>query len=45
MRAVYSLIGWLLLPLAFLHLLWRARRQPDYLQHWGERLGLSLIHI
>jgi len=39
MHAVYNLIGWLLLPLAFLHLLWRARRQPDYLQHWGERLG------
>ncbi len=39
MHAVYNLIGWLLLPLAFLHLLWRGRRQPDYLQHWGERLG------
>ncbi|MDI6746676.1 MAG: 3-deoxy-D-manno-octulosonic acid transferase [Rhodocyclaceae bacterium] len=22
-----------------LHLLWRARRQPEYLQHWGERFG------
>jgi 3-deoxy-D-manno-octulosonic-acid transferase len=22
-----------------LHLLWRARRQKDYLQHWGERFG------
>jgi len=29
----------LLLPVAFLHLLWRSRRQPEYLRHWGERLG------
>jgi 3-deoxy-D-manno-octulosonic-acid transferase len=28
-----------LLPWALLHLLWRARRQPQYLRHWGERFG------
>ncbi len=39
MHRLYTLAWWLLLPLAFLHLIWRARRQPDYLRHWGERLG------
>jgi 3-deoxy-D-manno-octulosonic-acid transferase len=39
MRLIYSLVWLLFLPLAFLHLLWRARRQPDYLRHWPERLG------
>lgn len=39
MRLLYSLLWLLVLPLAFLHLLWRARRQPEYLRHWRERLG------
>lgn len=39
MRLLYSLLWLPVLPLAFLHLLWRARRQPEYLQHWRERLG------
>lgn len=39
MRLLYSLLWLLVLPLAFLHLLWRARRQPEYLRHWLERLG------
>lgn len=30
---------WLLLPYAFFHLLWRARKQPEYLQHIKERFG------
>ena len=30
---------YLLLPYVIFHLLWRARRQPEYLQHWGERFG------
>jgi 3-deoxy-D-manno-octulosonic-acid transferase len=38
-RLVYSLAALLLLPWALLHLLWRARRQPDYLRHWGERFA------
>jgi len=43
MRLLYSLIWIALLPFAFLHLLRRARRQPEYLRHWGERLGLAPI--
>lgn len=38
-RFLYSLAIHALLPWAVLHLLWRARRQPDYLRHWGERFG------
>lgn len=30
---------YLLLPFAPLKLLWRARKQPEYLQHWAERFG------
>ena len=39
MRRLYTLAVFLLLPVALWHLLWRARRQPDYLRHWGERFG------
>jgi 3-deoxy-D-manno-octulosonic-acid transferase len=38
-RLIYTLTTLLLLPWAAIHLLWRARRQPDYLRHWGERFG------
>jgi 3-deoxy-D-manno-octulosonic-acid transferase len=38
-RHAYTLLLWLLLPYALLHLLWRARRQPEYLRHIGERFG------
>jgi 3-deoxy-D-manno-octulosonic-acid transferase len=38
-RLFYTLATLLLLPWAAIHLLWRARRQPDYLRHWGERFG------
>jgi 3-deoxy-D-manno-octulosonic-acid transferase len=38
-RLLYTLAIHALLPWALLHLLWRARRQPAYLKHWGERLG------
>ena len=30
-----------LLPAAALYLLWRARKQPSYLKHWGERFAWS----
>lgn len=30
---------WLLLPTIFLRLFWRARKQPEYLSHIGERFG------
>ena len=36
---VYTILLWLLLPYTFLHLLWRARKQPEYLSHIGERFG------
>ena len=39
-RLIYTALVLVLLPWALLHLLWRARRQPDYLRHWGERFGL-----
>jgi 3-deoxy-D-manno-octulosonic-acid transferase len=39
MRLLYTLTWGLSLPLAFAYLGWRALRQPDYLGHWGERLG------
>jgi 3-deoxy-D-manno-octulosonic-acid transferase len=39
MRWLYSLLWALLLPMAFIYLGWRAIRQPEYLRHWGERLG------
>jgi 3-deoxy-D-manno-octulosonic-acid transferase len=38
-RFGYTLLLWALLPQALLHLLWRARRQPAYLEHVGERFG------
>jgi 3-deoxy-D-manno-octulosonic-acid transferase len=39
-RFIYTLAVFALLPWAVLHLLWRARRQPEYLRHWGERFGM-----
>ncbi|MDB5804801.1 MAG: Three-deoxy-D-manno-octulosonic-acid transferase domain protein [Betaproteobacteria bacterium] len=38
-RLAYTLLLWLLLPFIFPRLAWRARRQPEYLQHIGERFG------
>ncbi|MDP2822375.1 MAG: lipid IV(A) 3-deoxy-D-manno-octulosonic acid transferase [Sulfuritalea sp.] len=38
-RFIYTLAVLALLPWAVLHLLWRARRQPEYLRHWGERFA------
>jgi 3-deoxy-D-manno-octulosonic-acid transferase len=38
-RLLYKVLVFIMLPWAFVHLVWRARRQPDYLRHWGERLG------
>jgi len=43
-RFFYTLGLWLLLPYIFLHLLWRARKQPEYLKHIGERFGFFSIH-
>jgi 3-deoxy-D-manno-octulosonic-acid transferase len=38
-RIFYTAGLWLLLPYVFFHLLWRARKQPEYLQHIAERFG------
>lgn len=38
-RFIYTLVFYLAIPLIFLRLLWRARKQPEYLQHLGERFG------
>ena len=38
-RALYTLLFFLLTPLIWLRLVWRARKQPDYLRHVGERFG------
>jgi 3-deoxy-D-manno-octulosonic-acid transferase len=40
-RALYGLVVTLLLPLALVRLAWRARRQPGYLEHLGERFGAA----
>ncbi len=39
MRLLYSLIWWLILPLAVLRLYIRGRKEPGYRQHIPERLG------
>lgn len=38
-RIAYTILLWLLLPYALLHLWWRARKQPEYLHHVAERFG------
>lgn len=39
LRTLYTVIWHLAAPLILLRLAWRARRQPEYLQHLGERIG------
>ena len=43
MRRLYTLLLVLLLPYILFHLLWRSRRQPEYLRHIGERFGFYHI--
>ena len=38
-RFLYSWLFYLVTPLVWLRLLWRARRQPEYLQHLAERFA------
>jgi 3-deoxy-D-manno-octulosonic-acid transferase len=38
-RCLYSLLFYLAQPLVWIRLAWRARRQPEYLRHLGERYG------
>lgn len=44
LRFWYRLALWLLLPYVLLRLLWRARKQPEYLCHIGERFGRYAAH-
>ncbi|RSZ56490.1 3-deoxy-D-manno-octulosonic acid transferase [Massilia atriviolacea] len=39
MRAFYSVLWYLALPLVLLRLWWRGIKEPGYRQHWRERLG------
>lgn len=39
LRLLYNLLWLLILPAALLRLVWRARKEPGYLRHVGERLG------
>ncbi|HEU5293627.1 MAG TPA: 3-deoxy-D-manno-octulosonic acid transferase [Burkholderiaceae bacterium] len=41
-RALWSLVLRLALPLVFLRLWWRGRREPGYRRAWRERLGFGL---
>lgn len=43
-RALYCLLLYLASPLVWLRLIWRSRRQPDYLRHVGERWGFYPQH-
>jgi 3-deoxy-D-manno-octulosonic-acid transferase len=38
-RIIYTVLLWLLLPYIFIHLIWRARKQPAYLKYISERFG------
>jgi len=38
-RLLYSVALVFVMPWALLHLVWRSRRQPEYLRHWSERFG------
>ncbi len=40
-RPIYSSLLYAACPLAMLYLLKRARKQPEYKQHWSERFGLA----
>ena len=38
-RLLYAIVFYLAQPLVWLRLLWRSRKQPEYLQHVAERYG------
>ncbi|MGQ0442680.1 MAG: lipid IV(A) 3-deoxy-D-manno-octulosonic acid transferase [Methylophilaceae bacterium] len=38
-RFLYTTLLYLALPFVPVKLLWRGIKQPEYLQHWGERVG------
>lgn len=38
-RGLYTLLGWLLMPLLIIRLYWRGRKNPGYRENIGERFG------
>jgi 3-deoxy-D-manno-octulosonic-acid transferase len=44
-RFIYTLLLYALLPRALLHLWWRARQQPAYLEHVAERFGRYTVRV
>lgn len=44
-RTLYTGLLYLLLPFTPLKLLWRGRKQPEYLQHWKERFGYYNLKV
>lgn len=44
-RLLYSLVIYLATPLILLRLLWRSRRQPEYLQNLAERWGIYRLPV
>lgn len=44
-RTLYTCLLYLLLPFTPLKLLWRGRKQPEYLQHWRERYGFYQTQV
>jgi 3-deoxy-D-manno-octulosonic-acid transferase len=43
MRVAYTLLWRLAMPLMFLYLRWRGRKQPEDRRHWRERLGWAPV--
>ena len=39
LRALYRFLWWIAAPVAVCRLIWRARREPGYIRHIGERFG------
>lgn len=44
-RTLYTLLLYLMLPFTPLKLLWRGRKQKEYLAHWQERYGFYRQHF
>ncbi len=44
-RSIYTSLLYAVLPRALLHLWWRARRQPAYLEHVAERFGCYDLRV
>lgn len=44
-RNIYTLLLYLLLPFTPLKLLWRSRKQAEYLRHWCERYGCYSLKL